>query len=81
MNADGGSSDNTSRHVSDANVPGNVEKIVTTYEGPSGKGMAIRAILEATVELDARACLIVEARAPGITPAWIPALIKPGACR
>ncbi len=77
MNADGGSSDNTSRHVSEANVPQNVEKIVTTYEGPSGKGMAIRAILEAAVELGARACLVVEARAPGITPAWVPALISP----
>jgi hypothetical protein len=77
MNADGGSSDNTSRHVSEASVPANVEKVVTLYEGTSGKGMGIRAILEATVELNAQACLVVEARAPGITPAWIPALISP----
>ena len=77
MNADGGSSDNTTRHVSDISVPPNVEKIVGLYEGTNGKGTAIRSIFEAAAELQAKAVLVVEARAPGITPEWIPSLLTP----
>jgi hypothetical protein len=77
MNADGGSSDNTVKHVEDAEMPANVEKVLTLYEGAIGKGTAVHAILEATVMLGARACLILEARAPGITPEWIPAMVEP----
>ncbi len=77
MNADGGSSDNTSRYVSEASVGPNVEKLVTVYEGTMGKGTAIRAILEAAALLDAKACLVLEARAPGIKPEWIRALAGP----
>ena len=77
MNADGGSSDNTTRHVAEALVPPNVEKLVTLYEGANGKGTAIRSIFEAAAELQAKAVLVVEARAPGITPEWIPSLLTP----
>jgi hypothetical protein len=77
MNADGGSSDNTVRHVLDAKVSSRVEKLVTVYEGMRGKGTGIRSIFEAALRLDARACVIVEARAPGITPEWLPALVNP----
>lgn len=77
MNADGGSSDNTTKHVADIPVPSNVEKIVSLYEGANGKGTAIRSIFEAAAELQAKAVLVVEARAPGITPEWIPSLLTP----
>ncbi len=77
MNADGGSSDNTTRHVAEAPVPPNVSKLVTTYEGVMGKGTAIRSIFEASAELQAKACVIIEARAPGIEPRWLQALIDP----
>jgi len=77
MNADGGSSDNTPRYISDAPVGANVEKLVTVYQGTMGKGTAIRAILEAAAQLGARACLVLEARAPGIRPEWIRALASP----
>jgi hypothetical protein len=77
MNADGGSSDNTVRCVVEAEMPGNVEKLIVPYVGVMGKGTAIRAILEATAHLEAAACLVIEARAVGITPAWLPALITP----
>ncbi len=77
MNADGGSSDNTVRHLEEAEMPANVELLCTEYQGINGKGTAIRAILEAAGRLQARACLVVEARAPGIKPEWLPALINP----
>lgn len=77
MNADGGSSDNTVRHLEDADAPENVVKLLTTYEGITGKGTAIRSIFEAAGRLGARACAVVEARAIGIQPEWLPALITP----
>lgn len=77
MNADGGSSDNSARHVADVSVSPNVEKLVTVYTGSLGKGMAIRAIFEAAAQLEVRACAVIEAQAPGIVPEWIPALVAP----
>jgi len=77
VNADGGSSDNTTRFVRIADLPPNMERIVTIYKGTSGKGNGIRAILEIATALEARACAIFEARAPGITPEWVPALVNP----
>jgi len=77
MNADGGSSDNTSRYLVDATVGANVERLMVVYEGGMGKGIAIRSIFEAAAALDAKACVVVEARAPGIVPEWIPALVNP----
>lgn len=77
MNADGGSSDNTIKHLVDAALPDNVQLFLTQYEGLNGKGTAIRSILETAGRLKAAACLVVEARAPGIKPEWFPALINP----
>jgi len=77
VNADGGSSDNTMRQVKDACAPANVEKVLYVYQGTVGKGMAIRSILEVAVTLQAKACIIIEAHAPGIVPEWIPALVNP----
>jgi hypothetical protein len=77
VNADGGSADSTVRLIQDAQVPHNVAKLLCGYEGVTGKGTAIRAILEAAGRLHAGACFVVEARAPGIRPDWLPALINP----
>jgi glucosylglycerate synthase len=77
MNADGGSSDNTVRHFEDAELPDNVEPLWTEYVGSNGKGLAIRSIFEAASRLKVSACLVMEARAPGIKPEWLPALINP----
>lgn len=77
VNADASSSDGTPRLVENATFSPNVSKLLTTYEGQVGKGSAIRAILEAAVLSRAKACLVVEARCPGITAEWLPALINP----
>ena len=77
INSDGGSSDNTLRHLQEASVPPNVHKLMTVYKGSTGKGTAIRSILETAALLGAKACAILEARAPGIVPEWIPLLVDP----
>ncbi|MHB1356394.1 MAG: glycosyltransferase family protein [Anaerolineae bacterium] len=77
LNPDGGSSDNTTQIVLETPMPGNVDKIVTTYSGSIGKGSAVRAIFEASRIVQARACLVVDAHVPGINPEWLPGLIEP----
>jgi len=77
MNADGGSSDSTVKHLRDIEVPDNVTKLLVTYEGAIGKGTAIRCILEAAARLGVRACCVFEARATGIQPEWLPVLVAP----
>ncbi|MEA3406769.1 MAG: hypothetical protein U9R48_01645 [Chloroflexota bacterium] len=77
MNADGGSTDNTVEQVRAVKTSANVRKLCIVYKGKSGKGLAIRSIFEAATRLRAEASMIVEARAPGIRPEWLPALIKP----
>ena len=77
MNSDGGSSDNTVRSFEELDVPPNVEKLLIAYEGPTGKGTAVRSIFEASAQLGAKACVVIEARAPGITSEWLPSLVDP----
>ena len=77
MNADGGSSDNTVRHLLEVPTPSNVEKVISVYQGMTGKGTGIRSVFEAATELQAKACTVIEARAPGIIPEWIPSLLGP----
>jgi len=77
MNADGGSSDNTVNLVADCAAPSNVIKLLTTYQGQTGKGVAIRSLFEAAAKLNVKACVVFEAQAPGITPEWLPTLAGP----
>ncbi len=77
MNADGDSTDNTVSRVKEIETSANVKKLCTVYKGKSGKGLAIRSIFEAAACLEAKACMVVEARAPGICPEWFPLLVEP----
>ncbi|MHB9034321.1 MAG: glycosyltransferase family protein [Anaerolineae bacterium] len=77
INADGGSSDNTAHVVMDTPLPENMVKLMTTYVGTMGRGTAVRAILEACALTHAKACLVLDARIPGIRPIWIKRLIQP----
>ncbi|MFP3895652.1 MAG: hypothetical protein ACLFV5_02275 [Anaerolineales bacterium] len=77
MNADGDSTDNTVSKVRETKTPANVKKLCIVYKGKSGKGLAVRSIFEAAACLETKACLVVEARAPGIRPEWLPWLIEP----
>lgn len=58
----------------DSPVP---ERLVFEYEGPPGKGSAVRAIVEAADRLGVRACALVDADLRSITPAWLDRLLGP----
>ncbi|HIQ06652.1 MAG TPA: glycosyltransferase [Anaerolineae bacterium] len=77
VNADGGSSDGTVDVVRQTEVPPKVEKIVTQYVGPSGKGSAFRTIFEIARALGVQACAAVDSDLRSITPEWIDRLAGP----
>lgn len=75
VNADGGSEDGSPDRVEEAAV--GIPVAVGRYVGPPGKGSAFRAIFQAAVALDARACAVVDSDLRSITPAWIQRLLGP----
>ena len=75
VNADGGSEDGTPGRVTEAVK--DIPVITGRYVGPPGKGSAFRAIFEAAVALDVRACAVVDSDLRSITPMWIGRLIGP----
>ncbi|MBC7252085.1 MAG: glycosyl transferase family 2 [Anaerolineae bacterium] len=77
VNSDGGSPDGTRQVVLDTPVPEGVEKIVTIYQGPSGKGSSFRTIFEIAHELGVQACVVVDSDLRSITPWWIERLAGP----
>lgn len=77
MISDGGSTDDTLKVAGQAEVFGGIDKIISTYPGPPGKGSAVKDILEAARILNAKACVILEADLRSITPAWIRLLVEP----
>ncbi|MHB8840492.1 MAG: glycosyltransferase [Candidatus Aquicultor sp.] len=77
VNADGGSDDRTCDIVLETPVPPRVEKIVTTYRGPAGKGSAFQTIFEIADRLRAKVCIVVDSDLRSITPEWIQLLGEP----
>lgn len=77
VNADGGSNDGTKEIVLGAEVPEQVEKIVTDYRGPAGKGSAFQTIFEIADRLRAKVCIVVDSDLRSITPEWIRLLGEP----
>ncbi len=77
VNADGGSDDGTCDVVLETPVPPQVEKIVTTYRGPAGKGSAFQTIFEIADRLRAKVCIVVDSDLRSITPEWIQLLGEP----
>ena len=77
LNSDGGSSDGTRQVVLETPVPEGVEKIVTVYQGPSGKGSSFRTIFEIARELGVQACVVVDSDLRSIAPWWIERLAGP----
>ena len=77
INSDGDSPDGTRQVALDTPVPKGVEKIVTEYQGLSGKGSAFRTIFEIARALGAKACVVVDSDLRSITPEWIELLAGP----
>jgi hypothetical protein len=77
LNADGGSTDGTPQATLNARVPAGTIVLSTRYEGLSGKGSAVRAVFEAAVLLEARACATLDADLRSIAPWWVERLLGP----
>ena len=77
VNSDGGSPDGTMEVARQSPVPPGVEKIVTQYIGPSGKGSAFRTIFAIAKSLGVKACVVVDSDLRSIAPWWIERLAAP----
>lgn len=75
--SDGGSLDYTREIAQSVRVALPLHKIVTIYRGVPGKGTSLRAVFEAAVRLEAKACAVFDSDLRSITPEWIPALLQP----
>ncbi len=74
--SDGGSTDDTREKAKKVDT-GKVEKIVTIYRGPAGKGSALRSIFAAVCSLDAEVGVCVDADLRSIEPEWVRKLAGP----
>jgi hypothetical protein len=77
VNADGGSSDNTTQIAADWVTPTTVKKIITPYEGLLGRGSAVRAIFEVAAALGARVCIVLSPDARDTNADWVRILAAP----
>ena len=75
--SDGGSVDDSREEAETVRVHPYQEKIITIYRGVPGKGSALRAVLEISKFLQAKACLVVDSDLRSITPQWIRNLLCP----
>lgn len=74
---DGGSVDDTREIATATNIPPYIEKAISIYRGLPGKGTAVRAILEASDFLNAKATLMIDSDLRSIQPNWMLNLINP----
>jgi hypothetical protein len=77
VNADAGPSCHTRRAVADAAADASIPFVIGGYTGRLGRGSAVRAILQAALDLNARAVVALDAHTTSITPDWIAALVRP----
>jgi hypothetical protein len=89
VNADGGSVDDTPRVVVSTESPDYLQNVIlvrpphrlrriaVTYRGPSGKGTAVRALLEVARELQVEALVLVDSDLRSIVPEWVELLAGP----
>jgi len=77
VNADAGPSCGTRRAVADAAADASIPVVIGGYTGILGRGSAVRAILQAALDLNARAAMMLDAHTTSITPDWIAALARP----
>jgi hypothetical protein len=77
INADAAISYGTRRAVADAAADAPIQVVIGGYTGTLGRGSAVRAILQAALDLDAHAVAIMDAHTTSITSDWIAALTLP----
>jgi glucosylglycerate synthase len=89
VNSDGGSPDDTPGVAVSTESPDYIEKIILVsprhklqriaviYQGPSGKGTAVRALFEVARELGVKAMVMVDSDLRSIVPEWVELLAGP----
>lgn len=77
INADAAYSLGTRRAVVDAVADAPIPVVIGGYTGRLGRGSAVRAILQAALDLNAYAVVALDAHTTSITPDWIAALARP----
>jgi hypothetical protein len=78
INADAGPRSATRQAVADAAADAPIPPVVIGgYTGLLGRGSAVRAILQAALDLNARAVVVLDAHTTSITPDWVAALAHP----
>ncbi|MFQ6114209.1 MAG: glycosyltransferase [bacterium] len=77
INSDGGSKDDTAEIFYKPDLPTNVERISTVYQGPSGKGSALRTVFETAQALNTKICLVTDADCRTNDPRWAEQLSRP----
>jgi len=73
--SDGGSQDGT-REVAEAIKTGGVKRLFARYKGVSGKGSAVKAILEAASILDVEVAAMFDSDLRSITPEWCKTVLE-----
>ena len=76
LNSDGGSSDGTQERFMAVDTE-QVGKVSFCYHGVPGKGSALRAILEAARELEAKAVVLLDSDLRSVAPWWLQRLATP----
>ncbi len=76
IDSDGGSKDNTISNFLSTDT-GKVEKLAFKYDGISGKGSAMRAIMEVSKTVRAPVTVFLDADLRSVKPWWIERLAKP----
>ncbi len=77
INADAGPRNGTRQAVADAAADATIPVVIGGYTGTLGRGSAVRAILKAALDLNARAVVVLDAHTTSVIPDWIPALASP----
>jgi hypothetical protein len=75
--ADGMSNDGTLDAAATVPMAPTVRRIVTVYQGPQGRGSAVRAILEIAQRARAKACILLDATSSSLVPDWIKKFATP----
>ncbi|MFA7427897.1 glycosyltransferase family 2 protein, partial [Mesotoga sp.] len=76
INSDGGSTDNTEKVFYSASSNG-TDLLSFRYRGISGKGSAMRSIMEKALTLDAQAVVFLDSDLRSVEPFWIDRLARP----
>ncbi len=74
--ADGGSTDGTLNVAKAFKLPNKVNLILGRYKGISGKGSAVKAMMEACIHLNSNAIVIIDSDLRSIKPEWIKILFN-----